>query len=967
MPVVGEDFQRALQAHVRGEVAFDEVTRGIYATDASHYQVMPRCVVTPVDEQDAITAVRIACRHRIPITARGGGTSLSGQTTWTGLVLDMSRHLDQVLEVNVAERWARVQPGVVRDTLNASLKAHGLHFAPDPATGNRATIGGMIGNNSSGTRSILYGKTLDHTLECKVLLADGSILTLGPTSPAAWNQIEQGGSSEARIFRGIRQIIETNADEIKLRFPKVMRRVSGYNLDAFVAHARDQQTSLQYWNPAALIVGSEGTLGVLLEAKIKLEPNLAATAICVVHFNDLFESLATVPALLEFNPSAVELLDGKVVRESRRNVTTKALSGVFVGQPGAVLIVELHGEDPSEVNARVARMASDLATRRIGCAWPILSDADGQRDVWELRKLGLGLIANAPGRRKGLEFIEDTCVPVDCLARYIREVYDVCQRHGIDVTSYAHASVGVIHIRPMLDPHDPADIQLMREIAYEVFQLVKKYDGSWSSEHGDGFLRGEFVRPFFGDQIYGAFRELKQLFDPQGLMNPGKIVDSPRMTENLRYGSQYARASLPTLFHYRDHGSLQQAVEQCNGVGACRKIGSGVMCPSYMATRDEQHTTRGRANALRLAISGQLPHENLSGDRVAEVLQLCLACKACKSECPTSVDVARFKSEVLQMRYDERGTPRAAKLIADLPKFLRKFPFAISRLGDQMQRVFGLDHIARSMLGFDHRRRLPSLATQSFQDWYRAEGQLAAATQAAQGDVTLFIDTFTNYMEPQIGIAAVNLLRGCGYRVFPFTTGCCQRMAISKGLLRDAQQQGTSTLQALDQYQVATKVVAIEPSCASSLIDDLPDLCDDRELGERVAGRVSLLDDFLAHQISSGRLDHVRLTSTQAKLILHTHCHQKSLFDATSLATIFRRVPGLDWRLIAAGCCGMAGAFGYEHYDLSRQIAEDRLLPAIRACESDRIVVATGTSCRQQIRDLAQVDARHWVEIIQAL
>ncbi len=965
MPTVGSDFERALRAHVRGEVAFDEVTRGIYATDASHYQVMPRCVVSPLDEQDAMTAVRIAGRHRVPITARGAGTSLSGQTTWTGMVLDVSRHMDHVLEINVQQGWARVQPGVVRDTLNDMLSVHKLHFAPDPATGSRATVGGMVGNNSSGTRSILYGKTLENLLECRVLLADGNVLTLGPTTPEAWTEIEHADQPAASIFRGIRQIVETNADEIRRRFPKVMRRVSGYNLDAFVTEHDNTFPPAAGWNPAALIVGSEGTLGVLLEAKIKLEPVLAATAICVVHFQDLFESMAAVPAILEYQPSAVELLDGHVVRESRRNVTTKALSGIFVGEPGPVLIVELYGDDPSEVSARITRMAAQLAERRIGNAWPIRTDAAGQRDVWELRKLGLGLIANAPGRRKGQAFIEDACVPVTCLADYLRDVYTVCHRHGVDVTSYAHASVGVIHVRPLLDLHAASDVQLMREIAYEVFDLVRKNGGSWSGEHGDGFLRGEFIRPFFGDQIYAAFRQVKQLFDPQGLMNPGKIVDAPPMTNNLRFGAQYGQADLPTLFHYRDHGGFQQAVEQCNGVGACRKIGSGVMCPSYMATRDEQHTTRGRANALRLAMSGQLPHESLTGDRVAEVLHLCLACKACKSECPTSVDVARFKSEVLQMRYDQRGTPRSAQLIADFPKYLQKLPFAVSRLADQMQRVLGLDRLAKSMLGFDPRRQLPQLADQSFLNWFQADAVGRVEADSPQGLVTLFVDTFTNYLEPQIGIAAINLLRGCGYHVVPFSAGCCQRMAISKGLLRDARQHGTQTLQALDQCQPTSTIIIIEPSCASSLVDDLPDLCDDPQLGSRVAARVMLLDDFLARELSSGRLDDVTLTAMSGSLMVHTHCHQKALFDGASLGTIFARA-SVDWRLIAAGCCGMAGSFGYEHYELSRQIAEDRLLPAIREREPERALVATGTSCRQQIRDLLGVEVRHWVEYIHA-
>ncbi len=787
------EFETELRRNVRGEIAFDEVTRGIYATDASHYQVMPSCVVTPQDEHDALAAIRIAGKHKIPITARGGGTSLSGQATWTGMVLDMSRHMNRVLETNIEQRWVRVQPGVVRDTLNSTLAGHRLHFAPDPATGSRATVGGMIGNNSSGTRSIVYGKTLENVLECKIALWDGSILHFESTSHTAWMQIESGCEPAATIYRNIRDIVETNVDEIQRRFPKVMRRVGGYNLDAFVDPKDGSMTT--DWNPTAIIVGSEGTLGVLLEAKLKLEPLPVSQAICVVHFRDLFEALGSIPRLLEYTPSAIELLDHIVVRESRRNVTTKALAGVFEGEPDAVLVIELFGDDAADVQQRISEMASQLAAQQIGYAWPIRADVAGQRDVWELRKLGLGLIANAPGKRKGQAFIEDACVPVEVLADYIRQVYDICQRHDVDVTAYAHASVGVLHVRPMLDLHDPSDVRLMRDIAHEVFALVKKYGGSWSGEHGDGLLRGEFVQPFFGDQLYQAFRQLKRAFDPHLIMNPGKIVDAAAMTENLRFGANYHPVNFDTVYQYRDHGSFQLAVEQCNGVGACRKVGAGVMCPGYMATRDEQHTTRGRADAVRMAMTGQLPNESLTGDRIAEVLDLCLSCKACKSECPTSVDMARFKSEVLQMRYDRHGTPRAARLVADLPKWLQRLPFSMNRMIDRIQRTLGLERIAKTMLGFDQRRSLPRLADHTFFDWYRSHNvpNDRHPRRPSKGNVVLFVDTFTNYMEPQIGIAAVGLLRGCGFDVTAANAGCCQRTAISKGLLRDAKQAGTRT------------------------------------------------------------------------------------------------------------------------------------------------------------------------------
>jgi FAD/FMN-containing dehydrogenase/Fe-S oxidoreductase len=957
------DFERRLRQEIRGGVFFDQVTRGIYATDASHYQVMPRCVVTPRDQEDAVVATRIAGQCGVPITARGGGTSLSGQTTWHGMILDLSQHLDAVIEVNVEAQWARVEAGVIRDRLNEQVAKFGLQFAPDPATGSRAAIGGMVGNNSSGTRSIIYGKTIDHVIECKVALADGSVLQLKPTSMEDWRTIEAGEGRVAEIHRGVRDLIETHHDEILRRFPKVMRRVSGYNLDAFLPESQGGQAG--DWNLAHLIVGSEGTLGVLLEAKVRLVPQLAATAICVVHFADIYESLAAVEHILTYRPSAVELLDRKVIAESRKNPTTKALAGIFEADPESVLIIELVGDDQAAANAAAERIVRDLQSRKCGFAWPIRTDQKGKRDVWELRKLGLGLIENLPGK-KGLACIEDTCVPVASLAKYIREVHEICRRHGSEPITYAHASVGVLHVRPELDLHAPDDVTRMRAITEDVFRLVQRHDGSFSSEHGDGLVRGEFVPQFFGEEIYGAFRKIKHLFDPQGVMNPRKIVDAPSMTENLRYGENYHVASIRSNFHYRDHGSLQNAVEKCSGVGACRKLGAGTMCPSYMATRDERHTTRGRANALRMAMTGQLTGEEITGDAVAEVLELCLACKACKTECPTSVDMARFKSDVLQMRYDRYGTPQSAKFVGNLPKLLQRVPLPLAKAAGWLQRTLGLEFIAKRILGFDPRRPLPQVAAKSFLTWHAEYRASNHHDFHPHGNVVLFADTFMNFFEPELGKAAVRLLEGCGYDVQTVAAGCCQRTAISKGLLHMAKSAGEKTVARLAQFSPETPIVVLEPSCASSFTDDLPDLVDNVETAQRVGSRVLLLEQFLEDQFVAGHLDQIRLSATTPNMIIHVHCHQKSLYGTAALSQFLSRVPGLQWSLIDAGCCGMAGSFGYEHYDLSQQIGEDRLFPAIRARAAGTAVAATGTSCRQQIRDSLNVDAKHWCELITA-
>ncbi len=697
-----------LRRAIRGEVRDDTLTRGIYATDGSHYQIMPSVVVVPRDRDEAIAAVRIAGEHGLPITARGGGTSLSGQTTWTGMILDCSKFMHRLLELNPRERWVRVEPGVIRDELNARLAPHGLHFAPDPATGNRAAVGGMIGNNSSGTRSVVYGKTIDNLLECTVVLADGTVIECKPETEASWRQQEQAASRQAEIHRGLREIVERDQAEIATTFPKVMRRVGGYNLDAFLPASEGGQPG--GWNLANLICGSEGTLGVLLDAKLRLHPVPAATAVCVIQFRDLIDSLRSVDTILSFGPSAIELLDSIVMVEARRNPTTAHLIDFLDPEAAAILIVEMCAETTQQVRERMEAMVSELRAQDIGFAWPIREDVAGQKRVWDVRKIGLGLIANSPGVRKGQAFIEDACVPTSVLADYARQVYDICEKHGVPLTTYAHASVGVLHFRPMLDLHNRQDVDTMRSIANECFEIVKQYGGAWSGEHGDGLVRGAFVPKYFGPVIYQAFREVKFLFDPQGIMNPGKIVDSPPMTENLRYGPNYRPSPPPTQFHYRDQGGFRLAVEQCAGIGACRKTGSGTMCPSYMATRDEEHTTRGRANALRLAMSGQLGEYALTSDRLHDVLKLCLSCKACKSECPTSVDMSRLKSEVLHWRHESQGVSWADRLMGQAPLSAAKLAGWMAPFANWGQSFLPLRLLLEKFAGIDRRRPLPKLA-----------------------------------------------------------------------------------------------------------------------------------------------------------------------------------------------------------------------------------------------------------------
>ncbi|MBT3296575.1 MAG: FAD-binding protein [Verrucomicrobia bacterium] len=998
-------LEAALRACVQGEVYTDAFSRGMHATDASHYQVMPLCVVVPRGEADCMAAVQTAAQFGVPLTPRGGGTALSGQTFGAGIVLDLSKYMDRVLELNVEEGWARVQPGVVADRFNAMLAPHGLFFAPDPATGNRATIGGMIGNNSSGMRSVVHGKTIDHVIDCKVVLADGTLMQLDAADDAQWAARCEGPSRAAELYRGVTALIEAHRDEILARYPKVMRRVSGYNLDEFVdgagytgpiggRHLDGHRT----WNLSNLVVGSEGTLALVLEARVRLTPLPGARMLTVVHFKDEIDSLRHLPAILAHEPSAVELLDSVVMNEALVNPATRAMTGFIEGSPKAVLICEVSGRDAADADAKMAAMIEALQRDGIGYAWPVQREAQAMADVWAVRKLGLGLISNVRGAVKGQAFIEDACLPIEHLADYAQRVQQVCQEEGVSLSIYAHASVGVLHFRPMLDLHLPEHREKMVRIADRAFEMVCEYGGTFAGEHGDGVVRGSFIPRFYGQELYEAFRDLKRLFDPDNRMNPGKVIDAPPMTTLLRYGDQYHDVEAATLFHYRDQGGFQLAVEQCNGVGACRKLDDGMMCPSFMATRDEEASTRGRANALRLAMSGQLGEGALGSHRLKEVMDLCLACKACKTECPNSVDMARLKSEVLQMHHDAHGVPLGSRLVGGMPGMARLVAGPLAYLVNAASRLPGYAWLMEKVAGVDRRRPQPPFATRRLASLLRArrkaragktlsdtrfpcdlasqEREISGSCDArSQGThdsapqprkVVLFDDTYANYMEPRVGLSAVELLEGCGYEVVIANAGCCQRPRLSKGLVRDAKRHGTKTMAKLDVYaREGLPILCLEPSCASALADDLPDLMDDEAMGQRVAACVRMIDGFLEAEVAAGYIP--PLACEPGTYALHGHCHQKAAFGTEAIHSHFARSTEASCEEVDSGCCGMAGSFGYENYELSQQVGEERLFPAVRTAVADgKTILACGISCRHQLKDMLAVRARHWVEVVRA-
>ncbi len=975
-PDEADAFVGELKKRCRGEVLTGRTLRGIYSTDASLYQQFPRAVLVPLDEADVAAAVKVCNTHGVPITPRGGATSLSGQTFGPGLILDFSKHMDAVISVDAEAGTAVVQPGVVRDRLNAQVAEYGLHLSPDPATGSRATVGGMIGNNTCGTRSVVYGKTIDSVISLRCVLADGTIAEMAPCDDETWQARARGegvSETEAKLYRGVRDVVLKHQDAIRSGYPEVLRRVSGYNLDEFVDGSgytgdigprREHNQGARTWNLANLLVGSEGTLGLITEATVHLEKLPKATALVIVHFDTLDASLRNVDAMLEHKPSTVELLDDIVIREARVNPSTKAMCNFVDGEPAAVQLVEFFGDTPEEAADRAEKFAQDMAVRGIGYAHPIRTDAKGMADVWNTRKLGLGLISNNYGPLKGKDFIEDACVPTRHLADYIQKIQKLCKDNGIDrLALYAHASVGVVHVVPALDLHHDDQVEVMERVAEQAFEWVMEYGGSWSGEHGDGQLRGQFLPKMFGEELYGAFRDIKTLFDPKNLMNPGKVVDANPMVEGLRYqvpGYNKRIAEVQTLHHHRGQGGFQLAVEQCNGVGACRKLGSGTMCPSYMATRNEKDTTRGRANALRLAMSGQLgpdPMAALAGDGVKDVLDLCLSCKACKTECPNAVDMGKMKADVMQIRHDRYGASLGYKLLGRMPDSAAIIAGPLAPLIQLPLKIPGVRFVMEKFTGIDRRRPLPAFSSTTLAKKLRGRSPRSEA-DAPRGTVILFNDTYANYMEPEVGVAAVELLEAAGFSVTLANAGCCQRPRLSKGLVREAKELGVETLRNLDGFaREGLKIVCLEPSCASALVDDLPDLCDDggeAEMGQRVAKAIRMIDVFLDEE-------GVELESSVGDTLLHGHCHQKAMFGTAST----KKALGAGCTEVDSGCCGMAGSFGYEHMDVSEQIGEDRLFPAVReATAAGKTVVAPGLSCRHQMHDFLEVEAKHFVQAV---
>ena len=972
------ELEQELSRRVSGEVRFDPFSRVLYSTDASIYQMEPVGVVIPRNAADVQATIEVARENGVPVLPRAGGTSLAGQTVNHAIVMDFSKYLNQVVEVNREESWARVQPGIVLDQLNRELLPHGLMYAPDPTTSSRACVGGGIGNNTCGAHSVIYGKSLDHIMELDVILSDASATHFRPLDSSELEARLSGAGLESEIYRGVRRLAQDNDAAIRSRYPNIMRRVSGYNLDEFLTESIGPyagSANSHGFNLTRMVVGSEGTLCVATEAKVNLVPRPTMTALSVAHFHDIFQASEAVKEILNHGPSSIEIMDKNVLDRSRQSLGLGNAMSIIEGDPGAILAIEFYGESEDELTSKIEGLKQDLARRRMGYACVNLLDRAAQASVWNVRKNGLGLLMSMHGDAKPLPFVEDTAVDPETMGEFVHRFDEIVRNHGTEAAYYGHASVGCLHIRPIVSLKDQEGVNRMYSIAEEIADLTREFGGSLSGEHGDGIVRGVWTEKMFGPEIYQLFQELKSTWDPDGIMNPGKIIDCPPMTENLRYGPSYSADSLSTSLDFSIDTNFAGAVEMCNGMGACRKL-DGTMCPSFMATRDEEHSTRGRANLLRAAMSGKLPEGTMTSQRLYDALDLCLECKGCRAECESGVDMAKLKYEFLDNYYKTNGLPRRNKIFGDIAK-LSKWGSRFAPFSNWMASSPIGKLLSGSLLGIHPNRKPPSFARQTFPQWFRSRKEddsslslrgrvrVGSSPPVASQTVVLLNDTYMNYNYPKIGKAAVALLEAAGYKVELADAPCCGRPMISKGMMDAAKANARHNVGLLHAYAGnGVPIIGCEPSCLLTLRDEYPQLVPG-EQARTVASPSFLIDEFLAKLKAEGKLD-IEFKDTDKQILFHAHCHQRSLAGTASSLNALRLAPGYRVELTSAGCCGMAGSFGYEkeHYDLSMTIGSQYLFPQVNAKGEDWEVAVMGVSCRQQIEHGTGRRARHLAEVL---
>ncbi len=960
---------KKLATLLKGEVSYENIDRTQYATDASAFREKPLGVVWPRDNSDLSLIIEFITKNQIPIIPRGAGTSLAGQVVGDGLVVNTSRYMNRIVELNTEERWVIVEPGVVLDELNIYLKPHGLFFGPETSTSNRCTLGGMAGNNSCGSHSLIYGSTRDHLIEIEGFLSNGEEVTFGAISNKEFEIKCTQKNLEGDIYREIKEILSNPEfkEEIKKEFPHktIHRRNTGYALDILSDMSPFKEDG-ELFNMAKLIAGSEGTL--MLASRIKL--NLVDTpptnqALICVHFNSLQDALNANIIALQHHPRAVELIDDKIIDMAGQSVAQQSNRFFITGKPAAILVIELAEREESSLREKTNILIEDFKARNLGYAYPIVESENINR-VWALRKAGLGVLSNMKGDNLPVAVIEDTAIRPEDLPAYAKDIKDLLTSYNKDCVFYAHVGSGELHLRPVLNLKDPQDVILFRKIAKETAALVKKYKGSLSGEHGDGRLRGEFIPFMVGDINYKLFLRIKKVFDASNIFNPNKIVETPPMNASLRYRLSNPLKRINTTFSWESTEGIVRATEKCSGSGDCLKsdIIGGTMCPSYMATFNERHSTRGRANILREYFTGNLKADNLYLEEVYEVLSLCLSCKACKSECPSGVDIAKLKAEFLQHYYSQKGTPVNAYIIGNMPFINALFSLTpwIFNLATQTP---GIKHMIQSAAGFSTKRKLPKMSNRTLKGWAKWRKK----APAKQKTVYLFADEFTNYFDSSIGIKTIILLEKLGYRVVVPQHMQSGRTYLSKGLIKKAKKIANRNIELLaPMVSSLSPLVGIEPSAVLSFRDEYIDLVNDdlKQEALKIKKSTFTIEEFLAQEMNRGKIRKENFTKEERHIKFHGHCYQKALSSTKYVQQVLSFPENYKAEEIPSGCCGMAGSFGLERntYNLSMKIAEMKLLPAVRKASPETLIAASGTSCRHQITDGSGRAALHPIEIL---
>ncbi|WP_420576520.1 FAD-binding and (Fe-S)-binding domain-containing protein [Ekhidna sp.] len=949
-----------LKKELKGTLHEGEAIRRIYATDASAYREMPQAVAIPMGDEDLKKLIQFARENQTSLIPRTAGTSLAGQVVGGGIVVDVSKHFTKILEINIEEEYAWVQPGIVRDELNRTLAEHGYFFAPETSTANRAMIGGMIGNNSCGSNSVVYGSTREHLLEVKALLSDGSSVHFKESE-----DLRGSADLENELYQNISEILldEANVNRIKKEFPKpdIPRRNTGYALD-LLANMQPFNPKGKPFNFCSLIAGSEGTLAFVTAAKLKITkiPQGHKRLVCI-HCKSIEDSLKANLIALNYQPYACELMDHYILEATARNKEQAANRFFVEGEPKAILVVELIGETEKEVDIRILNFLTELGKQRLGYAFPIIKGDDITK-VWNLRKAGLGLLSNIPGDTKPAPVIEDTAVDVMDLPNYIGDFNKILHKHGLYSVHYAHAGSGELHLRPYLNLKTEEGVKLFRTIAEEIANLVKKYKGSLSGEHGDGRLRGEFIPKMIGEENYQLLKKVKHAWDPENIFNPGKIVDTAPMDTSLRFDKNHVTPEYDTMLDFSKDQGIVRSTELCNGSGDCRKseLTGGTMCPSYQATRDEKDTTRARANILREMLTRSKETNPFAQPEIKEVMDLCLSCKGCKSECPSNVDMGKLKAEWQYQSMKESGASFRTKMIANYAKSMEWF--------EKAPWVFNLTrNVSKPVLGFAGKRSIPKMANQTLRYWF--EKKFHSLQRKPKKTVYFFFDEFTNYLDVEIGKKAIMLLDRMGYEVRSAKHAISGRTYLSKGMLEETKElasENVNLFHGLLKKDIC--LVGIEPSAILTFRDEYPDLLRDEEkkMAEKVAEKTFTIEEFLAKELDAGNLTSSDFPRKKQKVLVHGHCHQKALSSMIPTMKILKAAEGFDVQMIPSGCCGMAGSFGYEkeHFEVSMKIGELVLFPKVRESEKDTIILASGTSCRHQILDGTGKVARHIVEIL---